>query len=302
MLHGEHAVRESPQPVEVEVARHELGEDGEALLGPRRARMTDGEDRQVHLGPAVDAGPDVDVGLVVEELGGVAPREHRSTADLDPGGGRRRVRGQLVDDEHLRRVGAEVDGDRRFDLGGDVLGGPIAGRIGEEVLRGELVDRGEHRLGEQQRRRRVDAQRPRRHAVQLGAVLGEAPRADRREQQRGGLDRVGFPAEPVVDRRSRPQRPTHRPRRLRARAPGRPVHRWGSGPCSHPTRGTRRAHAPATRSTTGRASAWRRGPRVVAASRHRPSSSSIVIDSRHGQTLPRTSYVRRRRMPHDPIR
>ena len=73
-LDREDPVGEPPQTVHAERARHVLGVDRETLLGARGAGMTDREDRDVGLCPAVQAGRDVDERLVVEELRGVLLR------------------------------------------------------------------------------------------------------------------------------------------------------------------------------------------------------------------------------------
>ena len=206
-LHGEHPVGEAAEPVELERAGHELGEDGQALLGPGRARVPDGEEGEVGLGLPVERRRHVDEGLVVQQLGGVAPGEHGVTAHLDPAGGGRRVRRELVDDEDLGCGVAEDLGEAGPQVAGHLLAGAVPHRRRQESDRGEVGDRVDHLLGEGQRRRRVETEGLGRDAVQLAAVGVERRRAHGRQHQRGGLDRGGLAVEPGVDGGTGTQQP-----------------------------------------------------------------------------------------------
>ncbi len=145
---------------------------------------------------------------MVEQLTGVAVREPSVATDLDLGRRRQRVRGQLFDDENVRCVIPEMRLDGRSELGRHLVAGQIALGRSHHVDQGELVDGGVDGTGQLERCRRIEAKRPRRHAVHLTAVGVERRRAHRRQHQCRRLERGRLGLEPVVDDPARPDEPS----------------------------------------------------------------------------------------------
>ena len=192
-----------------------------------------------------------------EELRGVLRGELGVASNPDLAGRRGGVGGELVDEEHLRCVVAEVFADFGVDERRDLLAGSCPEHRGHQVDLVEFDECVVHPLCEFERCCRVVAKRLVGHAVQRSAVLEERRGLAGGEHQHGVFDRVGFAAEPVVDDVARVRGTPVRLPPPPAPVPCRRAHRWAPGGVGRPRPGTRRAVRRAMRAPTAHASVWR---------------------------------------------
>jgi hypothetical protein len=97
----------------------------------------------------------------------------------------------------------------RLQLRRDLRAGAIPQRRRQQTGARELRDRRLDLPRQLQGRDRIEADRPRRHAVQLAAVFVEGAGTSGRQHARGRLDRARLALQPVIHDRPRSQPATH---------------------------------------------------------------------------------------------